>query len=175
MRLHTIRKISGFTLLEILIVLVLVSIFVTLAVIQHSTSDASLIAQTEVLKTHLRYAQSRSINSEVQWGIYYNHNGADPSDCYYLLFIDGDVTNIRQLPGETKDRVALGEMAITIKAAIGSNTGIPQTFLIEFDGWGRPTSVQLDPAGPGSYRLEMTKPGHDAQQFVITQNTGFID
>jgi len=175
MHLHTQRKISGFTLLEILIVLVLVSIFVTLAVVQHSTSDASLIAQTEVLKTHLRYAQSRSINSDVRWGIYYHYNNANASDCYYLLFYDGDVTKIRQLPGETKDRVLLGDMDITIGAAVGSNARTPRTFQVEFDGWGRPASTQLDLSGPGSYSLELTKPGHDAQQFLITQNTGFID
>ncbi len=175
MRLHTLRKISGFTLLEILIVLVLVSIFVTLAVVQHSTSDASLIAQTEVLKSHLRYAQSRSINSDIHWGVYYHHNSANADDCYYLLFVDGNVTDIRQFPGETEDRVRLGNMAVTIGAAIGSNALTPQTFQIEFDDWGRPSSTQLDPSGPGSYTLELTKPGHDAQQLVITQNTGFID
>lgn len=175
MRLHTTRKISGFTLLEILIVLVLVSIFVTLAVVQHSTSDVSLIAQAEVLKSHLRYAQSRSIDSDVHWGVYYHHNNAVASDRYYLLFVNGDVTDIRQLPGETSDRVLLGDMAITVSSAVGANTPATQTFQIEFDGWGRPSSTQLDSSGPGSYTLELAKPGHTAQQVVITQNTGFID
>ena len=81
MRLHTIGKISGFTLLEILIVLILVSIFVTLAVVQHSTSDATLVAQCEVLKSHLRYAQTRSIDTDVHWGIYYHYSSVDPTDC----------------------------------------------------------------------------------------------
>ena len=170
MLLHNTRKISGFTLLEILIVLVLVSIFVTLAVVQHTTSDASLIARTEVLKSHLRYAQSRSINSDIHWGVYFHHS-ANAADRYYLLFNDGDVTNIRQFPGETEDRVRLGDMAITIGAAIGSNPRTPQLFQIEFDDWGRPSST----LGLGSYTLELTKPGLESQQFVITQNTGFID
>lgn len=175
MRLHNIIKIGGFTLLEILIVLVLISIFVTLAVVQHSTSDATLIAQTEVLKSHLRYAQARSIDSDVPWGIYYHFNGGDPANSYYLLFNGGDSNNIRQLPGETHDRVYLGEMAITLGAAIGSNSPTPRTFQITFDGWGRPASTQLDPSGPGSYTLELTKIGHNTQRFVVTQNTGYID
>lgn len=175
MRLQTIVKDDGFTLLEILIVLVLIGIFVTLAVVRHSTSDVTLIAQTEVLKSQLRYAQSRSIDSDVQWGIYYHYNGADPTDSYYLLFNGGDITNIRHLPGETHDRVYLGDMAISLGASIGSNPPTPRTFQIGFDSWGSPASPQLDPSGPGSYTLELTKPGHTAQQFVVTQNTGFID
>lgn len=175
MRQHTIGKSDGFTLLEILIVLVLVGIFTTLAVVQHSTSDATLIAQTEILKSHLRYAQARSIDSDVHWGIYYHYNGADPTDSYYLLFNGGNITNIRQLPGETRDRVNLGEMAIKLGASIGPNPPTPRTFQIAFDGWGRPASPQLDPYGPGSYTFELTKIGHTAQQFVVTQNTGYID
>jgi MSHA pilin protein MshC len=175
MRLHTIGKISGFTLLEILIVLVLVGIFVTLAVVQHSTSNATLVAQCQVLKSHLRYAQSRSIDSDVHWGIYYHYSSGDPTDCYYLLFNGGDITSVRQLPGETRDRVYLGERAITLAAAAGSNPPAPQTFQIEFDDWGRPASPQLNPTGQISYTLVLTQPGQTAQQFVITQNTGFID
>ncbi len=175
MQLYANGKTDGFTLLEILIVLVLVSIFVTLAVVQHSTSDVSLIAQTQVLKSHLRYAQSRSINSDVHWGIYYHHSGADSADRYYLLFNNSDITNVRQLPGETRDRVVLGDMAISVGAAIGHNPPTPRTFQIEFDGWGRPFSTQLDVSGAGSYTLELTKSGNAAQQFIVTQNTGFID
>lgn len=175
MHLEAYRKIGGFTLLEILIVLVLVSIFVTMAVVQHSTSDASLIAQTEVLKTHLRYAQTRSIDTDLSWGVYYHYNNTDQTDCYYLLFNNGNIANIRQFPGETQDRVKLGEMGITLGISVDPSSPVPQSFQIEFDGWGRPTSIQLDSAGPGSYTLELTKPGHTTQQFVVTQNTGFID
>lgn len=175
MRLHTNGKSGGFTLLEILTVLVLIGIFTALAVVQHSTSDASLIAQSEVLKSHLRYAQARSIDSDFQWGIYYHYNSADPTDSYYLLFNGGDITNVRQLPGETRNRVHLGDMTITLSASAGPNPPTPRTFQIEFDGWGRPASLQLDPSGPGSYSLELTKPGHTSQQFLVTQNTGYID
>lgn len=176
MRLFRGDRFDGFTLLEILAVMVLVGIFAVLALIQHSTSDASLKAPAQVLKSHLRYAQMRSINSDVRWGIYYHYNGADPGDCYYLLFCDS-IDNIEQLPGETDDRVRLGEMGITILSAVAPAEPESGSFRIAFDDWGRPGSEELDapPSGPGSYTIALTKSGHDDEPFVITQNTGFID
>jgi MSHA pilin protein MshC len=174
MRLFRGHRFDGFTLLEILVVMVLIGIFVILALVQHSTSDASLKAQTLVLKSHLRYAQMRSINSDARWGIYYHHNSADPGDCYYLLFRDS-IGDVEQLPGETDDRVRLGEMGITISSAVAPAVPVSQSFQIAYDDWGRPGSVELDPSGPGSYTIALTKSGHDDEQFVITQNTGFIN
>ncbi|MGD9365994.1 MAG: type II secretion system protein [Desulfobacteraceae bacterium] len=165
------HRYGGFTLLEILAVMVLIGIFVVLALIQHSTSDASLMAQAQVLKSHVRYAQMRSINSDTRWGIYYNHNSAAPGDCYYLLFRD-DTSNVEQLPGETDDRVRLGEMGITISSEAAFAESEFRSFSVAFDDWGKPSSDEL---GTGSYAITLTKSGHDDAQFVITQNTGFID
>lgn len=164
------HRYDGFTLLEILVVMVIVGIFVVLALFQHSASDASLNAQVQVLKSHLRYTQMRSINSDTRWGIYY-YNSADPEECYYFLFRDS-IGNIEQLPGETDDRVRLGKMGITILSAVASAEPESRSFRVVFDEWGRPSSDEL---GPGSYTITLTKPGHDDEPFVITQNTGFID
>lgn len=164
------HKYDGFTMLEILAVMVLIGIFVVLALIQHSTSDASLKAQAQVLKSHLRYAQMRSINSDTRWGIYYK-DSTDPEECYYLLFRNS-TSNVEQLPGETDDRVRLGKMGITILSAVTPAEPESRSFRVAFDDWGRPSSGEL---GAGSYTITLTKSGHDDAQFVITQNTGFID
>ena len=76
-----IQKTNGFTLLEIISVLALISIFSVLAIVQHSASDATLVAQAQVLASHIGYAQMRAMNTDASWSIYYNFNGADPADC----------------------------------------------------------------------------------------------
>ena len=165
------NKSGGFTLLEILAVMVLIAIFIVLAVTQYSKSDVTLTSQTQVLKSHLRYAQMRSINTDTTWGIFYHH---DNTTSYYYLFSDHNINNIEQLPGETRDRVDLGDMGITIGSAVGATTPQTRSFQIEFDDWGRPSSTQLDATGTGSYTLELYKVNNDAQRFVVTRNTGFI-
>jgi len=166
---------SGFTLLEVLAVMVLMGILAVLAVVQHSTSDATLVAQAQVLKSHLRYAQMRSINTDLNWGIYYNYNGGNINECYYLLFNGHSIANIEQLPGESQDRVYLGDMGISIASAAGAAIPGAQSFQVEFDQWGRPSSAQLDPSGSASITLDLAQPGHDHQQVVITRNTGYIE
>ena len=52
---HRLHMKIGFTLLEVIAVLALVSIFAVLAIVQHSASDATLVAQTEI--TNLEWAQ----------------------------------------------------------------------------------------------------------------------
>lgn len=159
---------EGFTLLEVLIVMVLIAIFVVLAVVQHSTSDATLVAQTQVLKSHIRHAQMRSMNSDAPWGIYYNS-----TNNYYALFYDGDpLNNIVPLPGETRDRVDMGVMGIAISSAAGSGTPSAQPFQVEFDSWGMPHHSLG--AGTETLALELTRSGQAPQQVIITRNTGFI-
>jgi prepilin-type N-terminal cleavage/methylation domain-containing protein len=159
---------NGFTLLEVILVLVLVSIFTVLAITQYSASDASLTAQAQVLASHLRYAQLRSMNTDSRWGILYSSAGPDSG--FYQLFHDS-TAQIAQLPGEDRDRVNLGAMGITISSAAALNTPIPQNFEIRFDSWGIPTS---DVAGAATLTLRLTKPGHTAQALSVTRNTGFI-
>lgn len=175
MKNHSKRNDNGFTLLEILIVIVLIAIFITLTVTHHSTSDHSLTVQTEVLKSHLRYAQMRAMNTDMSWGIYYHYDSGNSHNCYYLLFSNNNINEITILPGESQDRVYIGDMNITIASAGNLSTPAAQTFQIEFDSWGSPSSNPLDIPTKGSYRLLLSKPGHTPQQFIITQNTGFIN
>ena len=69
---HSIRTSSGITLLEVLVVMLMIAIFAVFVATRTMGTDPSLIAQTEVLKAHIRYAQMRSINTNTQWGIHSN-------------------------------------------------------------------------------------------------------
>jgi len=62
---------QGFTLIELIAVFLLLSIMAAIAV-SHSTDfglEADLRGATEVVKGHLRYAQTKAMNSDVSWGI----------------------------------------------------------------------------------------------------------
>ncbi|MDP2105628.1 MAG: type II secretion system protein, partial [Desulfobulbaceae bacterium] len=62
---------QGFTLIEVIAVLLLMGIMVAIAVGRsgESSSQADLIGATETVKNHLRYAQSTAMNSDLSWGI----------------------------------------------------------------------------------------------------------
>ena len=158
---------TGFTLLEVIAVLALISVFTVLAVSQHAASDAGLIAQTQVLAAHLRYAQMRSMNAESSWGIVYNSTTG-----YYRLFRDAP-TNIAQLPGEAQGGVNLKAMGITISSAIAPNSPAPQDFELRFDSWGAP--LLSDIALSDGLTLRLAQPGHPSQDLTVIQNTGFIN
>jgi len=169
-----IQKTNGFTLLEIISVLALISIFSVLAIIQHSASDATLVAQAQVLASHIRYAQMRAMNTDANWGIYYNFSGADPADCYYLLYRGTNPADIAQLPGESRDRVYIGSMKIRIASAIGAWSPVERSFELRFDSWGRPRSFVANSWHTDTLTLRLTKSGQTPINLVITKNTGFI-
>lgn len=156
---------SGFTLLEVILVLVLIGVFTVLAIAQHSASDVGISSQTRVLAAHLRYAQMRSMNTDTSWGIFYNNH-----DGYYQLF-RGSTANIAQLPGEEGDRFNLGAMGMTISSAKASETPVARDFTVQFNSWGSP---QSDIAEDETLILQLTEPGHAPQTITVTRNTGFI-
>jgi MSHA pilin protein MshC len=152
------RNQAGFTLIEIVVVIVFIAILATVAVIRHKHADPTLISQTQVLKAHIRYAQMRSLSTDSQWGIKYQVAGEQRA---YWLFKQPNTNNRIVLPGESEDHVRLDQMGIVISQG---------SFEVEFDGWGRPSSTL---SGTGTLNLELTKTG-DSEQIIVTQNTGFI-
>lgn len=152
------RNQAGFTLIEIVMVLVFISILATVAIVRHKYVDPTLMSQAQILKAHLRYAQMRSLSTDSKWGIKYQVNGDQRS---YWLFKQPQTNNRIVLPGESDDRVHLDRMDIVISQG---------SFQVEFDGWGRPLSTL---SGNGTLNLELTK-SEDSEQIIVTQNTGFI-
>jgi hypothetical protein len=110
------------------------------------------------LKAHIRYAQMRSISTDLHWGIKYQVAGGQRS---YWLFKQPETDTRIVLPGESEDRVRLDTMGIVISQG---------SFQVEFDGWGRPLSSL---SGAGTLNLDLTKSG-DSEPVIVTKNTGFI-
>lgn len=152
------QKNAGVTFIEIIMVMVVASIIGVIILYRLMGTGAELIAQTDVIKTHLRYAQARAMSSDVIWGI---HCDGD----FYWLFNDGDMNNKIVLPGEDSDTVDLADKGISLM----------ENFTLSFDDRGIPHAG--DSAADGS---ELTT-GHDLTQITvedkyitITPNTGFI-
>jgi MSHA pilin protein MshC len=152
----------GFTPLEVLVVLIIIGIISMIVVGRSDIGQTDLMAQTEVIKSHIRYAQSRSMNSDKIWGIRCDAIG--PS---YWLFVDGDPDDInhqRKLPGEESYTVDLSQYKLTLTTAT-----------LSFDTRGRPCDDD-DGTQPLVNDLSLTLSANDGATTTIriTRNTGFI-
>lgn len=148
---------TGFTMVEIIAVLLILGIVAAVVVSRmDSTGSYDLSSQAEVIKGHLRYAQTRAMNSNQVWGINFSSSTA------YSLFQNGSTANRVILPGQDAD-------IVTIPGGVSVTTGI-----VSFDAWGKPCT---DAAGTttqsGLRTLTVSKDGA-TQAIEITPNTGFM-
>ena len=152
---------SGFTMIEVVVVLIILGILGTVIAARiFSTSTHELAAQVEVIKAHLRYAQTRAMGfDEVWWGI--NLNTA----ATYSLFRNGDTTDTVNLPGED-DPVSLPD-GITVSVPVAP-------FVVSFNNWGKPYTDQDGQTAQGDDRTITISLGGDSESITITANTGFI-
>jgi prepilin-type N-terminal cleavage/methylation domain-containing protein len=102
------RNNSGFTLIEIVVVMVLISI-IAAAVFTRSitTNQINFTGQAEKIKNHIRYAQSVAMKRDEFWGVY------SDGDYYWLFQWEGfgDETNNKKVfPGEEVDTIDLGNV-----------------------------------------------------------------
>ena len=150
----------GFTTLEVLVVLIIIGIISVIIIGRSDIGQTDLLAQTEVIKSHIRYAQSRAMNSDRRWGI----RCADSGQSYWL-FVDGDpVNNRRKLPGEESDTVDLTQYKLTLT-----------TTTFSFDNRGRPCSDNNGTIIRATdLSLTLSNDGGATTTIIITRNTGFI-
>jgi len=139
----------GFTMIEMVIVLIVMAIVATFILAGATPGSNDLIAQAEILKSHLRYAQIRAMNDTVPWGIRIPDTGS-----YVLYKNNAQATSL--LPGESAQTHTLPTV-ITVTAGTGST--------YNFDDFGSPgTSTQTITLSQGTTTSNIT----------ITKNTGYI-
>ncbi len=140
---------SGFTMIEIVAVLLIIGIVTAFVVSRIGFTTAyDLSSQMEVVKAHLRLAQSRAMGSSSPCGINFV-----TSTTYYLFEGTGSTTPL-QILGEDSATVNL----TTKKSGLTINSA-PQR--ITFDAYG----------SPGTTTVIITTNGGD---ITVTKNTGFI-
>ena len=157
----SIKNNSGFTIIEVVAVLIVMGIITAFAVGRVADNKPELIAQKEVLKVHLRYAQSRAMNSNDNYGIESNGNT-------YWLFRVSSVNRVN-FPGEQLDHIDLAALGLSLAMTDGS--------IVCFNSKGVPyTDFDTDNAGnlQAPDRTLTLSSGSDNESIIITKNTGFI-
>lgn len=150
-------KERGFTMLEIIAVLVLLGILSAMAIGKVGGTRGEARAVADTLKTHLRQAQIRAMHSDTSWGI-------RSTGSAYWLFSDGNTANKAIFLGENADTVSL-------TAGVGVTS-----FTLSFDDWGAPYNGD-DPDTGALLATPMSitvSDSSDTATITVTPNTGFI-
>jgi len=166
---------DGFSLVEVVAVLVIIAIISAVIISKSGSFSTStdLFSQTEILKTHLRYAQTMGMSGTTTDGIF----GIKCDTSYYWMFkgIDSD-TNIVSLPDDQRyntnndGKLDLGKKKIDIAS----------DFKLYFDQRGIPYTAYTDEttntplAADFSIILRPVGEASPTETITITQHTGFI-
>jgi len=137
---------SGFTLIEIIAVLLLLGIIGAVVFSRSLNTNADLLGEIEIIKGHLRYAQLKAMNDLTPWGL--NFAGST-----YTLE-ENNTPSATPLPAQDSS---------TYNLTAGSATA--STNPVIFDEWGDP--------GTGPITVTVTV-GGDSATFSIAKTTGFI-
>ncbi|MFC1515996.1 prepilin-type N-terminal cleavage/methylation domain-containing protein [Thermodesulfobacteriota bacterium] len=141
---------AGFTLLELVMVLVVAGIVGVVVVTRFMDTSVDLAVKTDVIKTHLRYAQTRAMSSTVIWGVEFQGTT-------YSLFRNGSASDTVYFPGED---------SITLDLPSGVTFGSPT--YVSFDSWGKPfNNASGTTVHPGGQIGDLS--------ITLTENTGFIE
>ena len=155
------RNHNGFTVLEIVVVLVLISIIATAVFTRSITTDQiNFVGQADKIISHLRYAQSMAMKRNEVWGIFNDGN-------QYWLFQWTDPSyegNMKRLPGQETDIISLLNLHLTM-----------DYFILYFDGIGKPYEQnRYNPLRTVLGIQIQNSDGPQSKTFYITPETGFI-
>jgi hypothetical protein len=145
-------------MIEMVIVLIVMAIVATFILVRATPGSNDLVAQAEILKSHLRFAQIRAMNDTVPWGIYIPAAGSS----YVLYKNNAQATSL--LPGETAQTHTL-PTGITVTVGVGS------TF--NFNEWGTPVDAGGTAIVPAQPTITLSN-GTETNSVTITKNTGYI-
>ena len=102
------RNDHGFTLIEIVVVMVLISIIATAVFARSITTDQiNFVGQVDKIRNQIRYAQSMAMKRDGVWGIRCFENNS-----YWLFkgYKAADVATAINLPGEKNDQIVLEDI-----------------------------------------------------------------
>ena len=155
------RNNLGFTFIEMIVVLLLMSI-IAAGVMARSinTDELDMMAQVAKIRNHIRYAQAGAMKRNEIWGITCAAGN-------YWHFKDS-TSNPVQLPGETADTISLTDLGVGMSA-----------FSVYFDKLGRPYIAYTDetsntPVSGGSPLTITISSGPDSFSLSVTPETGLI-
>ena len=154
------RNNHGFTLIEIIAVLVIMSIIVAGVLVRTiNTDQMDLMAQVAKVRNHIRYAQAMALKrSDKNWGI-----KCDGSNAYWFFegTVPDDSASQLPLPGQISSKILLSDIKVTMNA-----------FTLLFDQYGIPYKDDLSTkVDNSSNSLSITISG---VTLSVTPETGLI-
>jgi MSHA pilin protein MshC len=154
------RNSRGFTLIEIVVVLILISIIATTVFSRSITTDQmNFLSQYDKIQNQFRYPQSIAMKRNEWWGI-----SCDTND--YWIFTGTNQTviaNHRRLPGQDKSLIALSDLGINMAG-----------FTLIFDKYGRPYSPDWTTPLSANLVVNMDDGGSESKTLTIIPETGLI-
>jgi prepilin-type N-terminal cleavage/methylation domain-containing protein len=164
---------NGFSFIEVTAVLVILAIISGIIISRSGSFSTDLTSQTEILKTHLRHAQSLGMSGsdandifgiKCDAGFYWMFKGTDP-DSNIIMLPDDEQYNTNN-----DGKLDLAEKRIAIGSAFTvffDQRGIPYTSYTN-DSTNTPFSddllINITPAGVAA----------PVETITVTQHTGFI-
>lgn len=152
----------GFTLIELVIVLIVMAIVAVFIASRASTGGNELIAETDTLKSNLRYTQIRATNDSVPWGIHIPNAGS------YILYKNNSPAAGYMLPGEKPGAA----QTHTLPSAVTVTSGVGTTY--NFNAWGAPVNTGIPPVPLATAQTITLSDGVATASITITPNTGYI-
>lgn len=162
------HKLGGWTLMEVVMAMVLLGILCAVVYGKYIRTDANVLVQFSIIKTHLRFAQLKAMNTSTIWGLRFRRGS-------YWLFRMEDIDRPIPLPGAENAQIDLStQYGVSIQLAAADVT---DTFFVAFDSLGRPgielTDNKVVPVR-NDLNITMTDGTGVLQSIAITAETGFI-
>ena len=151
----------GFTIIEIIVVLLLISI-VAAATFQRSisTDQMHFRSQFDKIQNQMRYPQSIAMKHSEWWGLACDTN-------YYWIFTGTNkdiVANQRPLPGQEDIKISLADLGVTMTPS----------FTVIFDSFGIPYWGDWNTRLASEETVNLTGLGSPPRSFNIVPETGLI-
>jgi prepilin-type N-terminal cleavage/methylation domain-containing protein len=141
---------GGFTLIEVIAVLIILAIITAVAVTRSMSTQNDLIPQADTVKTHLRFAQMKALNDDINiWSMVFTTNS-------YTLSCTGSncPSSTIQIPSESSN-----------SHSFPSDVTINPGTTVTFDRWGSPG---------GSDVIVNLIQGSKTIAITVGANTGYI-
>jgi general secretion pathway protein H len=157
------RKVGGFSLLEVLVVLVIISIIISFATMSLDTSPEKLANEGQRLTALMKLAAEEAIMSSREYRLQFTVNGytfAKLSGGEWQEFDDG-VFRTRQLPGDFTFDLTLGNEPVELPSLDDDETKKTAAILFLSSGEVTPFELVIKSAG--------------GKELVISNQSGVIE
>ncbi len=147
-------------MIEVIAVLVILAILAVVAVSRIGSNENDLIAQTDIVKGHLKFAQLKALSDDTSatWGIVFSGGS-------YTLQRNGGAPGVN-LPGENgvTHSFPTGVSVSSVTVTPGST--------VYFNSWGSPVNASGTPL---TSNITITLTQDASKSFRIYYNTGYIE